>query len=96
MIEEARDGRCSEVVLCFNDLLRDRWTAKQQQGEKPCDYRGEAAQLQAAENGENSIRRPTNHSVTHAPDNLIKEEPSAGGVGEGLVAESAVSAQSRP
>ena len=49
-------------------------------------------ELQAAENGENSIRRPTNYSMRHAPDNLIKEEPSAGGVGEGLVVESAVEA----
>ena len=44
-------------------------------------YRGEAAQLQAAENGQNSIRRPANHSVRHVPDNLIKEEPSTGGMG---------------
>ena len=49
-----------------------------------------------AENGENqnSIRRPTNYRMRHAPDNLIKEKPSAGGVGEGLVVESAVEASS--
>ena len=28
--------------------------------------------------------------MSRAPDNLVKEEPSAGGVGEGLVVESAV------
>ena len=32
--------------------------------------------------------------MRHAPDNLIKKEPSAGGVGEGLVVESAVGASS--
>ena len=32
--------------------------------------------------------------MRHAPDNLIKEEPSAGGVGEGLIVESAVGASS--
>ena len=36
----------------------------------------EAAQLQVAENGENSIRRTTNNSVRHAPDNLIKRSPA--------------------
>ena len=32
--------------------------------------------------------------MRHAPDNLVKEEPSTGGVGEGLVVESAVEASS--
>ena len=32
--------------------------------------------------------------VGHALDNLIKEEPSTGGVGEGVVVESAVEASS--
>ena len=39
---------------------------------------GRSRIVQAAENGENSIRRPTDYSVRHAPDNLIKEEPSTG------------------
>jgi hypothetical protein len=30
--------------------------------------------------------------VRHAPDNLVKEEPSAGGAGEGVVVERAVEA----
>ena len=63
--------------------------AKQQE-KKPNKDGGEAAQLQAAENGENSIRRTTNNSVRHAPDNLIKEKPSAGGAGKGLVVESVI------
>ena len=32
--------------------------------------------------------------MRHAPDDLIQEEPSTGGVGEGLVVESAVEAAS--
>ena len=32
--------------------------------------------------------------MRHAPDNLVKEEPSAGGVGEGVVVERAVEATS--
>ena len=47
-------------------------------GEKPHSYRRQRV-------GENSIRRPTNYRMRRAPDNLIKEEPSTGGVGEGLI-----------
>ena len=63
--------------------------AKQQE-EKPNEYGGKVAQLQAAENGENSIRRSANDSVGHAPDNLIKEESGAGGAGKSLVVEGVV------
>ena len=54
-----------------------------QQGEKPHSYRRRRTERTASD-------EPTNKSVRHAPYNLIKEEPSAGGAGKGLVVEGAV------